>query len=31
MNVSVWDINGTIAAIDRGRCAAGTPTLVVYR
>ena len=31
MNVSVWDVNDTIAAIARGRCAAGTLTLVVYR
>jgi hypothetical protein len=31
MNVSVWDINDTIAAIVRGGRAAGTPTSVVYR
>ena len=31
MKVSVWDVNDTIAAIVRGRCAAGTLTLVVYR
>ena len=31
MNVSVWGINDTIAAIVRGGRAAGTPMLVVYR